>query len=184
MALISQADIEARLGRSLSAEEANSLNIINPAIQSYVEKMIGSSVESVSATARLYDGGVQNLTIDPCTDISSVKYIDENGSVEFTFDSSEYTSEPINRTCKTWIRNRWSNFNSGFNNIQVTAKFSIYGDSQILAIIKNALIDAVVSEIQNNGNIKRELIEGYSVEYATSETKTALDSIKYLFPEI
>ena len=61
MALISQSEVEARLGRSLTAEEASSFTSINNALQAYVERMIGSSVESVAASTRYYDGGVQHL---------------------------------------------------------------------------------------------------------------------------
>lgn len=46
------------------------------------------------------------------------------------------------------------------------------------------MINALVSEVNNSDNIKRESIEGYSIEYATTETKNSLASIKYLFPEI
>ena len=60
MALIEQSDLEARLGRSLTAEEASAFTIVNTANQAYVEGMIGSSVESVAEATRYFDGGVQH----------------------------------------------------------------------------------------------------------------------------
>ena len=63
MALITQADIEARLGRSLTADESSSFTLINLALQAHIERMIGSSIESVSPTTRYYDGGVQHLAL-------------------------------------------------------------------------------------------------------------------------
>jgi hypothetical protein len=183
MALIAQSDLEAKLGRSLTADEANAFVLINAANQAYVEKMIGSSVESANESTRYYDGGVQHLKIDPCTAITAVKQVDDDDTVIYTYDTSDYTVEPRNKTLKTMIRNR-SMFITGINNISVTAKFSIYDDTDILNIVKNAMLDALITEIDNSDNIKRESIEGYSVEFAETQTKNALESIKYLFPEV
>lgn len=184
MALISQSDVEARLGRTLTAEEATAFTVINAALQSYVESLIGSSVEAAPVATRYYDGGVQNLSIDPCTNISSVKYVDEFENVEYTFTDDEYTLEPRNSTLKTWIRRRYKAFGRGFNNVAVAAKFSIYGDTDTLNVVKEAMIQYLASEVQDNSNIKKESIEGYSVEYATTESRAALSTIKYLFPEV
>jgi len=184
MALITQSDIEARLGRSLTAEETTTFTIVNNALQSKVEQMIGSDVESVSETTRYYDGGVQHLPINPCTNITSVKLVDDDQVATDTYDTTDYTTEPINKTLKTMLRHRSGAFSIGINNIAVAAKFSIYGDTDTLNIVKDAMINALVSEVNNSDNIKRESIEGYSIEYATTETKNSLASIKYLFPEI
>lgn len=147
--------------------------------------MIGSSVEAVSATSRYFDGGVQHLAINPCTDISAVEQVDDDYTLIYTYDTSDYVTDPVNRTAKTMLRHRnTSGFATGINNIKVTAKFSIYGDSGILSIVKSALIDAMTIELQNSDNIKRESIEGYSVEYISSESKSSLSPIKYLFPEV
>lgn len=184
MALVAQSDVEARLDRALTASEISDFNIINPANQAYVEKMIGSSVETATEATRYYDGGVQHLKIDPCTAITAVKLVDEDQVVIETIDSSDYSKEPINRTLKTMIRYRFGKLYTGINNIGVTAKFSIYDDTAILSVVKNALIEAIISEVDNSDNILKESIEGYSVEFAKTSTKNSLDSVKYLFPEI
>lgn len=184
MSLVSQSDLEARLGRALTAEEATAFPSINAAHQAYIEKLIGSSVESVSPTTRYYDGDVQNLEIDPCTDISAVFYVDQDESNIGTLDTDEYVAEPRNRTMKTWLRNRLGEFWCGIDNVAVTAKFSIYGDANILAIVKDALLASLESEVSNTQNITRESIEGYSVEFASSESKNALDKLKLIFPGV
>lgn len=184
MALITQADVENRIGRPLTAEEAAAFPAINAANQAYVERLIGSAVESVSPTTRYYDGGVVNVTIDPCTDISSVFYVDEDESNIGTLDTDEYITEPRNRTCKTWLRSRLGEFWDGMNNVAVTAKFSINGDANILAVVKDAILSSLEAEIGNTQNIKRESIEGYSVEFASSQTKDALDRLKFIFPGV
>lgn len=184
MALISQSDLEARLGRPLNASEISAFTIINNANQSYIEKRIGSGVESVSATSRYYDGGLQHLPIDPCTGITAVTLVDEDNNTDLEVDTSDYTTEPVNTTLKTMVRYRYGKFNYGLNNIKVTAKFSIYDDTPTLNIVKDALLEALVSEIDNGENILKESIEGYSVEFASTESKSKLDSIKFLFPGI
>jgi hypothetical protein len=182
--LIVKADVEARIGRSLTASEETSFNIVNAATQAYVERMIGSDVEEATATPRSYDGGVQHLSIDPCTDIASVVIVDEFGNTIETLDSDDYTLEPINRTLKTMVRFRYGKAIRGFNFVKVTAKYSIYGDSDILAIVKDAMISALESEVTNTDNVKRESIEGYSIEYANEQTKDALDKLKFIFPGV
>jgi hypothetical protein len=184
MALITQAEVEAKLGRSLTSEETSAFNSTNLALQSYIERMIGSDVEEVSETTRVYDGGVQHLKIDPCTDITAVKSIDRDDFVVETILSRDYTAEPVNRNMKTMLRLRDDRFWRSMNNIQVTAKFSIYEASDVLAVVKEAMIDALASELTSTVNIKRESIEGYSVEYSSDQTKRALSRIKFLFPEV
>lgn len=184
MALISQSDVENRIGRSLTAEEAAAFSIINDANQKYIEKIIGSGVEAVSPTTRYYDGDVETLEIDPCTDITAVAYVDQDDSVLATLDTDEYIAEPRNRTLKYYLRSRLGEFWDGQRNVAVTAKFSINGDADTLAVVKDALLTALESEISNTTNITRESIEGYSVEYAQSQTKNALDKLKYLFPGV
>jgi len=184
MALITQSDLEARLQRSLTNAEQSAFPVVNSAIQTYVEGMIGSSVEEVEASTRYYDGGIQYLAIDPSTDISAVTYVDDESHVKSTFLTSEYIGAPANRTLKTSLRRRYGRFNSGFGNIAITAKFSIYGDEKMRNVVKDAILQALVSEIQNTGNTVKESIEGYSVEYATTEAKSALNSIKFFFPGV
>ena len=182
--LVSQADVEARLGRSLSTEEATAFTAINNSIEAYVKKIIGSGLETATETTRYYDGGNQFLKIDPCTDITSVGLYDDDQSLVETFDTSDYVKEPINQTLKTMITSRYGKLYDGFANIGVTAKFSIADDTEIVSMVKNNMIDALVSEIDNSDQIIKESIEGYSIEKAKPESKSTLDKIKYLFPEV
>lgn len=184
MSLITQEELEARLGRTLTTEEVSSFTIINTALQRTVEEIIGSGVEAASTTTRYFDGGVQHLRINPCTDITSVEYVDDDQVSSLVLDTTDYTKEPINKTLKTMLRHRSGPFVTGMNNISITAKFSINADAPTLDMIKNSMLDALVAEIQSSSNIKKESIEGYSVEYATTETKNALSVIQLLFPEI
>jgi len=126
MALINQADLEAKLSRSLTIDEQNAFINVNDSLQSYVESIIGSSVESQELSYRYYDGGVQHLSIDPCTSLSVVDMVDDDQVSTYTYDTTDYTTEPINRTLKRYLRHRSGAFQRGINNIRVRAKFSIY----------------------------------------------------------
>lgn len=184
MALIEQSELEARLKRTLSAEESSAFTLINSGLQSYVESLIGSKVESVSATSRYYNGGVQHLRIDPCTDLTSLDLVDDDQVVVSNYDTTDYVAESINQTLKTMIIFRAGKFVTGIRNLKVTAKFSIYGDENYRNIIKDAMLDALVGEIGNASNILKQSIEGYSVEFAQAESKASLDRIKVLLPEV
>lgn len=183
MALLSQSDVEARLGRNLTAEEATAFATMNVALQTRVERMIGSSLETEELSYRYYDGGVQHLKIDPCTDIARVDLVDDDLNLVTIYDTSDYQLEPVNRTLKTMVRFRYTSM-TGLNNIRVQAKFSIAGDTETTAVVKDAMLDFFVAEINNSNNVKRESIEGYTIEFASTEAKTALDKISYLFPEV
>lgn len=181
MALITQSDLEARLGRSLTAEEQSAFPIINDATQAWVERFLGTGVEAVEATTRYYDGGLQHLDIDLATDVSAINIVDDDLIVTDTLDTSDYSVEPSVGTLKSMIRHRsGGGFRTGLNNIKVTAKFSIYGDEKVRAIVKNAMLDMLEQAIGNSDNIKKESIEGYTVEYGEfKETPSmkALDSL-------
>lgn len=184
MSLITKADLEARLGRALTTEEEASFVIINAANQAYVEELIGSSVESVNASTRYYDGGRQFTPIDPCSDVSAVQIIDEYENVVETIDTSDYVLESKNKTIKTQLTYRYGKISRGINNLAITGKFSIYADTAIVAIVKDALLSALESEINNTDNIVKESIEGYSVEFAKTATKNSLNKLNLLFPRI
>ena len=139
MALITQTEVEQRLGRTLTADEASSFTLINAALQSVIEEMIASDLAEVVASTRYYDGGVQHLAIDPCTSITAVKYVDEYENVIDTIDAYNYTLEPRNATLKTMVRHR-GRFATGSNNVTVTAKFSVYDDTKTLKIIKEGIL--------------------------------------------
>jgi hypothetical protein len=82
------------------------------------------------------------------------------------------------------VCNRLGLLNAGINNVAVTAKFSIYEDTATLNMVKDAMISAMLVQVENTDNIKKQSIEGYSVEFATTEIKNTLDTVKYLFPEV
>lgn len=169
------------LQRSLTSYETSELPNIIAAIKIWLDKKLNSTFDQVGATTRYYDGGVRNLDIDPCTDITSVQSIGDNGgeSYEYT-EGTEYVAEPQNETVKRELRKRLHPFPYGLHRIAVTAKFSEYdgavpADIQIAATrlsagVINSGITAGTSTTGGSGAISRESLEGHSIEYDTSTT--------------
>lgn len=184
MALVSQSDLEKRLGRALTADEVSSFSTINTATQTYIENMLSTGVESVTATTRYYDGGVLHLPLNPCTGVTAVKYVDEYNNVVYTFNTSEYTLEPVNLALKHMIRNRYAKFNKGMNNVAVTAKFSIYDDVPTREVVKNAILDILTQVIDGKENITSESIEGYSVNFSNLTKTYAIQALDTLVQRI
>lgn len=183
MGLIKQADLEARIGRNLTTEEESVFTTINSAVQSELERYLNVSVEEVSATSRYFDSGMQHLSIDLCTNVSSVQEVDDDLTVVQTLDSTDYQVEPANKTLKTYIRFRNSGQPRGINNIKVTAKFSVYSDSEALNIVRGVLLDMLAKKISSEsikGEITKESIEGYSVEFAKYNDLNKLKSFSVL----
>lgn len=183
MALIKQGELEQRLGRVLTSEESGAFSTLNAATQLMVEDMLGSSVEEATETDRYYDGGVQHLRLDPCTDVTAVRYVDDDQVIDDTLDTTDYTVEPVNKTLKTMIRYRAGKLSIGINNIKVTAKFSIWGDTRARTIVKNAMLDMLAQGIQNSAGsneIVKESIEGYSVEYGQMKETDSMKALQTL----
>lgn len=169
MGLIKQADLEGRLSRSLTTEEQSVFPTINAAIQSELERYLSTSLEAVEASARYFDSGMQHMSIDLCTDVTSIQEVDDDLAVVQTLDSTDYQVEPVNKTLKTYIRFRNSGQPRGLNNVKVTAKFSLYGDSEARNIIIGVLLDMLAKKVSSEsikGEVTKESIEGYSVEFA------------------
>lgn len=182
MALISQSDLEAKLGRSLTGDEVNVFNVLNPATQAIVEELLNVSVESVSESSRYYDGGLHLLNIDLCTNITSVQIVDNDQVVWDTIDTSDWVAEPFNKTLKQALKHRGGRFPRGIRNVLVKAKFSIWEDVNARNIVKNALLDMLVQGIDNKSGIKKESIEGYSVEYSDFEETASMKALHTLLP--
>jgi hypothetical protein len=177
MALITQTELENKLGRSLTADEIANFAIMNVAVQSYVERMLGTSVETETPATRYYDGGLQNLEIDPCMAITAVGYVDAYNNPQYVLATNEYTIEPNTRAVKTMVRNRWGKFASGMNNVAITATFSIYDDPDTLAIVKNAMLDILDQVIENKESVTQESIEGYSVNYGSLNQTASMKAL-------
>lgn len=183
MALINHSDLQGRMQRNLTDAEITAFDTINTALQTWIEEQIGSSVEEVTESTRYYDGGSQHLDIDPCTDVTALKWVDEFENPIETITTENYVLQPRNRTLKTHISYRWGKMPRGIANVAVTAKYSVYGDAGWRAIIKDAMLDMLAQDIQDttgSQKIKKESIEGYSVEFESYEQTANIKALQSL----
>jgi hypothetical protein len=165
------------LQRSLSTEEAAILAYLIPAIQKWIDNYTGSTFGEVVASTRYFEGGGTTLDIDPATEITAVNSIDLIDGVtnSYTYiEYQDYTAEPRNSNVKREIVKRRGRFYRGVDRIAVTAKFSEYDgavpeDIVFVATRIAASILLGAKSDSSSAGLKRESLEGHSVDYATSQ---------------
>lgn len=176
MAYTTASQVSDFLGRALTAYESNELSNIIAAAKIWIDKKLNSTFDSAAETTRYYDGGVRNLDIDPCTAISTVESINDDGSGSYEYTlGTEYIAEPQNETVKRELRKRHSKFPSGIQRIAVTATFSEYdggvpADIQILATRLASGIINSGKQAGSGGNVQSESLEGHSITYDVDNT--------------
>lgn len=160
MALTSEEKIEKYLKRDLTANEVSFLsdNLLD-AVDQYISDYTGRTYAS-GGTTRYYDGSYGRwLFIDPVTTITAVEYIDEDGDVDETLDSTDYIAYPLNKTVKTSLWKRGSNWTGTHNRIKITGTFTETAPATI--VLAATMLAAKYLEA-GSGNLKSESIEGYS----------------------
>lgn len=164
------------LQRSLNAYETAELTNIIASIKVWLDKKLNSTFDQVNATTRYYDGGVRNLDIDPCTDISEVKALNDDGTDSYVYtEGTEYIAEPQNETVKRELRKRLSPFPHGIQRVAITAKFSEYdgGVPADIQIVVTRLAAGILNAgriASQGGNVQSESLEGHSITYATNQS--------------
>lgn len=174
MAYTSQTLIEQYLQRSLTASEVSFLSTLIPAVKLYIDQKLNTTFDSVSATTRVYEGGVQHLDIDPASNITAVASLNDDGTTSYTYTvNDEYTLSPANSTIKTEIIARGFKFPFGDNRIAVTASFSEYDGAvpQDIQMVATRLCAGIINQGKvdsSGGNVSSESLEGHSISYDTS----------------
>lgn len=166
------------LQRTLTAQESDTLAMLIPAVSKWIDNHLGTTFnETDEVTTREYDGeGGSILTIDPCTSITSVVGVNQDFDTDYAYDADDYVAMPQNDTVKTWLRKRAGRWPRGIANIAVTAIYGSYdaeagGIPEDIQLIATRIVAGIIRGTYNDDNsegIKRETIEGHSVEYSTS----------------
>lgn len=167
------------LQRPLNSYELAELNNVIAAVKKWLDAYLGSTFDEVGESTRYYNGGVLNLSIDPCTEITSVASIadavDDTSTYSYTA-GSEYIAEPQNETVKRELCKRYSAFPRGIHRIAVTAKFSEYDggvppDIQIVATrLAVAVMNAGKQASISGEGIRSESLEGHSITYSSGSS--------------
>lgn len=162
------------LRRDLSDYEKAELSNVIAAVKQWLDKTLNSTFDKVTvATTRYYDGGTQYLDIDPCTTITKVESIGDDGASSYEYTAgTEYIAEPQNETVKRELRKRLARFPHGLHRIAVTALFTEY-DGGVPADIQIAATRLVAGFFNAGkiasvgGNVASESLEGHSITYNT-----------------
>jgi hypothetical protein len=182
-----QDQIEKVLQRSLTADEAEILDIViesvSAAINEHTDRLwfdIGDDGGDAVATSKLYDGnGHREIFIDDFTTITSVQIVDGTGTVVETLDSDYYTAYPLNKSWKNSIYWRAGVFTHGHGNVKVTAIFYTGVLPAEVQLVAATLAGLAFEGSKDHGSFKKESIEGYSYELLTSADITSKQQLLF-----
>jgi len=187
MAYSTQTQIEAILGRVLTAAEITLLAGIQAGADLWIDSQTGVTFGS-TPSSRYYDGGLGVLAIDPVRSISAVELVDAELDVLYTYEEgTDYIKGPLNDTVIRYLEkryyaetylidadNEYGRWPSGLKKIKVTGIFS-YADSApddisyLSAYLTSKMILAKgYLASGTSGPTVKESIEGYSRESAGS----------------
>lgn len=182
MAYTTQAIVEDYLGRVLTADEVALFAILLPAVARWIDQTLSSHFDTASASTRVYDADGGVVDIDPVQAITKIEAVDYEGSASYEYtNGTEYVLYPQNETVKNELRARSKHgFTRGIGRIKVYGKFTEYDftnnkvpeDIQILAtrLIASQLRGLSADSEVDSAGVKKESVEGHSVEYLTSES--------------
>lgn len=169
--------IAALLKRDLATSEQLTLAIVIPAIDKYIDKKCDMTFLEVAETTRYYDGGEETLEIDPCTAITAVASLNDDGTTSYTYVTGDYEAGPYNQTVKNELRKRYSCWPKGNRRIAVTAKFSGWdsGVPQDIQMAATMIAASVLTAGSQVGGVKSESLEGHSITY--DDTSNIIQSV-------
>lgn len=182
MAYTTTSLVSSYLERALSAEETALFAVLLPAVTRWIDQTLSSHFDTVSATERFYDAEGSIVDIDPCQAITAVTAVDYETEADYAYtEGQEYVLYPLNETVKNELRARAKGgFTRGIRRIKINAKFTEYDftnskvpeDIQLLAtrLIASQLRGLTADAGVDEAGVKKESVEGHSVEYLTSES--------------
>src|SRR5262245_32903215 len=94
--------VQVYLGRELTVNEQAWLSGTGfEAVKEWIDRKLGTTFDQASASTRYYDGGKEYLDIDPCTGITAVASVDNEGDENYAYtDLTDFVAEPVNETVK------------------------------------------------------------------------------------
>lgn len=167
--------IAAYLKRELSNNEELTLVTLIPAVKIWLDAKLGSTFDSASATTRYFDvepGCGRSLSIDPCTTITAVLLLDNDGNTDTTYTTlTDYVAEPINETVKRELVKRGGHWQPGQRRIAVTAIFSEFSDGvpYDIELAATSVAASLLASSAQQSNVQSESLEGHNITY-TNDT--------------
>lgn len=163
MTYITDDNLQGYLKRDLTDEESSLFDIIEAYAKRVIDQYCDTVFEEVDESSRFFDGGEQDMDIDPCTAISAIASVDTSDVVISTYEDNTFVTEPRNKTVKNSVRSRFGRFPRGMKNIKITAKFSSF-DTEVPENVKVASMKICADVFNNPNGFTKESIEGYSYQ--------------------
>lgn len=169
MAYTSQKQVENYLGRQLTSSEQGIMPTLIDGAKLYIDDQTGQTFEPLKdydgnvVTSWRVDGGVQEIFLPfPVKTISTINYLNQDGTVNGSANTTDYTAYPINSPYKTSLLFNYGFWPYGIGNIQIVGSF---GFAKAPADIQTAATILVADLIRNPEHLTSETIEGYAREF-------------------
>lgn len=182
MAYTTTSLVSTYLGGALTADEQALFAVLLPAVTRWIDQTLSSHFDTVSASDRYFDAEGAIIDIDPCQAITAIEAVDHENATSYAYtEGTEYVLYPLNETVKNELRARAKGgFTRGVKRIKINAKFTEYDftnskvpeDIQTLAtrLIASQLRGLSADTAVDEAGVKKESVEGHSIEYLTSES--------------
>lgn len=188
------AQIQAYLGRDLSADETASLKFIIPAVSRWIDRTLGSCFDKLDKTKpygtagsgwtqRHFSGGHRVIDLTPCQNILTVAALNTyDNTVFYTYQTPlEFLVMPYDTTVKTYLEMRRNEFTGphtswpgGEGNILVTALFTEYDYVNDryptdIVLLSNHVSAVWLQNNQSTDSVEKEQVEGHMVQYKVAD---------------
>ena len=164
MAYTTVANIEAKLGIALTADQIQYFNtVLSIGIDEYINYITGSVYNSISIVSVYESGsGSEQLVIPTMYDITAVAQL--NGITESIVSTDSYSFYPRGKNFVYAIRNLNGFWAEGYDNIKITGKL---GYPTLPTDIVNVATEIAANEFtQNTLGYKSEKVGDWSATYA------------------
>lgn len=155
------------------ADDDNLIRLLIRSARVWAEKITGQALMEqtvVEAWDRFPDYGIFYLSVAPVISVTSLEYLDENGSYQ-TWSSSNYTLDSISRPCRIVNKSRTQQTGVTYNNQLPNVWKATYkaGNTSVNAIdanIKSAMLLQIAMMYENREDIP--IGQGSANPYARS----------------
>lgn len=181
---ITESDLENHILQDIDSTYSTWIGTIIGFVEDYIDKYCGTSFASLGSVTRYYDGsGVEDLSIDNLTAISSVQILNSNGDVESNLtENTDYWLYPLNETVKNKIVLTGTNLIGSFpDRLRAIKVIGTFGYSSVPSPVKFAgiqLAAKIINEGLRGGQVSSESLGSYNISYKDIDEKVDSMGIK------
>lgn len=172
MAYINEGDIENFIIQDIDNSFSSFISTIIAWVEEYIDNYCGTNYRTTAASGvKYYDGtGLDRITIDPFTSISSIEILDANGNVQQSLNASDYYLYPYNDSSYSSIvlsaGGSIGSFPDRVRSIKVTGTFGLSAAvPEPIKMVAVKLSAKLINEGLKGGQVSSESLGSYSVDY-------------------